>query len=83
MPGFCTSIVLAFILGVKLFDYVVNGWRLQEPGCGSKLNGGYDLKMEENQTLSKPCRKTPFMKERLNKSANCLETSFFLEKKIL
>ena len=24
MPGFCASIVLAFILGVELFDYVVD-----------------------------------------------------------
>ena len=25
MPGFCASIVLFFILGVELFDYVVDG----------------------------------------------------------
>ena len=37
MSGFCASIVLAFILGVELFDYV----------GGRKPNGGYGLKMEE------------------------------------
>ena len=25
MPGFCTSTVPAFMLGVELFDYVVDG----------------------------------------------------------
>ena len=25
MPGFCASIVIAFILGVEFFDYVVDG----------------------------------------------------------
>ena len=46
MPGFCASIVLAFILGVKLFDYVVvDGANLCEPGWGRKSNGGYDLRI--------------------------------------
>ena len=38
MRGFCGSIVLAFILGVKLFDYVVvDGVNLCEPGLGEKV----------------------------------------------
>ena len=45
MPGFCASIVLAFIWGVKLFDYVVDRGNLLEPGWGRKPNGGYGLKM--------------------------------------
>ena len=46
MPGFCASIVLAFILGVKLFDYVVvDGANLCEPGWGRKSNGGYGLRI--------------------------------------
>ena len=32
MPGFCASIVLAFISGVALFDYVVDRENMQEPG---------------------------------------------------
>ena len=31
MPGFCISIVFAFILGVELFDYLVDGGNLWEP----------------------------------------------------
>ena len=30
--GFFAGIVLAFIWGVELFDYVVNGGNLREPG---------------------------------------------------
>ena len=40
MPGFCASIVLAFILGV-----VVDGANLCEPGWGRKSNGGYGLRI--------------------------------------
>ena len=36
MPGFCASIVLAFILGVELSHYMVDGGNLQEPGLGEK-----------------------------------------------
>ena len=52
IPGFCASIVLAFISGVELFDYVVDGrgggGGLREPGWGRKPNGGYGLKMGES-----------------------------------
>ena len=34
MTGFCASIVLAFISRVELFDYVVDGGNLREPGWG-------------------------------------------------
>ena len=40
MSGFCASIVLAFILGVELFDYVVDGVNLREPGWGKKAKWG-------------------------------------------
>ena len=56
IPGFCESIVLAFIWGVELFDYVVDGENLRE-SCweGVEPNKGYDLKYGENQTLRTPC----------------------------
>ena len=44
MSGFCTNILLAFVSGVELFDYVVDGANLREPGRG-KPNGVYGLKM--------------------------------------
>ena len=44
MPGFCTSITLVFILGVKFFDYAVDGGNLR--GSDSREpNIGYRLKM--------------------------------------
>ena len=43
MPGFSASIILAFILGVELFDYMVYGENLQEPGW--RQESQYDLKM--------------------------------------
>ena len=49
LPGFYASIVLAFILWVELFDYVVHGrGDLREPGLGRKPNSGYGLKMGES-----------------------------------
>ena len=44
MPEFCASIVLAFILGVELFDHVVDGWVGGTCGSlvwGRKPNEGY------------------------------------------
>ena len=43
MPGFSASIIPAFILGVELFDYMVYGENLQEPGW--RQESQYDLKM--------------------------------------
>lgn len=45
MPGFCARIVLAFILGIELFDHVVNVGDPVEPGCGEKAKWGKGLKM--------------------------------------
>ena len=44
MPGFCTSITLVFILGVKFFDYAVDGGNLGGPDSWEP-NIGYRLKM--------------------------------------
>ena len=52
MPGFGASIVLAFISGVELFDYVVDGGGGESVRArlgGGKANGGYGLKMGKNQ----------------------------------
>ena len=49
IPGFCASIVHAFISGVELFDYVVDGrGDLRKPGLERKPNSGYGLKMGES-----------------------------------
>ena len=45
MPGFCASIVLAFILRVELFDYVVDGGICERLAGGRKPNDGHSLKM--------------------------------------
>ena len=45
MPGFCASIVLAFILRVELFDYVVDGGICERLAGGRKPNDGRSLKM--------------------------------------
>ena len=47
---FCARIILAFILRVELFDYVVDGGNLLEPGLGRVRDGRggrdrYGLKM--------------------------------------
>ena len=34
MPGFCTSVTLVFILGVKFFDYAVDGGNLRGSESG-------------------------------------------------
>ena len=50
MPEFCASIVLAFISGVKLLDYVVmggGGGICESLAGGRKPSGGYGLKMTE------------------------------------
>ena len=38
MPGVCAGIVLAFISGVELFDYIVHGggWNLRQPDMASR-----------------------------------------------
>ena len=56
-PGFGASMALAFILGVELFDYVVDGGICESLAeVGEKPNGRYGLKMEEgDQTLRMPC----------------------------
>ena len=51
MQGFYASIVLAFISEVELFDYVLDGGDLQEPGCGGKPTGGCGLDAGGNQTV--------------------------------
>ena len=46
MPGFCARIVLVFISGVELFDYVVDGGGICKSMAGeSERNRGYGLKM--------------------------------------
>ena len=48
MRAFCASIVLTFISGMELFDYVIDGGNLREAGWGRKPNGGYGFKMRES-----------------------------------
>ena len=50
MPGFCTSIGFVFILGVELFDYVVDGGEFVTVWM-SEPNWGYGLKMERIKPL--------------------------------
>ena len=40
MTGLFASIVLAFKLGMELFDYVVDGVNLREPRCLEKAKWG-------------------------------------------
>ena len=54
MPGFCARIVLAFILGIELFDHVVNVGDPVEPGCGEKAKWGKGLKMGGGGGEKKP-----------------------------
>ena len=54
VPGLCASIALAFILGVELFDYVVDGRICESLAGGGEPNGGYGLKMRCDQTLRAP-----------------------------
>ena len=52
MPGFCASIVLAFISGVGLCDSVLDAGTLWEPDWGRKANGGYGLTMGKGESNS-------------------------------
>ena len=55
MPGFCSSIVLSFFSGVKLFDYVLDGGNLWESGWGKSQMGDMASRWEGNQTLRTSC----------------------------
>ena len=48
MPGFSASIILAFISGVELFDYMVYGGNLQEPGWKGESQYGLEMGGESN-----------------------------------
>ena len=63
--------------------YLSGRWEsLQDPNWvgDSKPNRGIWHQDGGESKPGRPCRKIPFMKERLNKSANCLETSFFFRR---
>ena len=54
VPGFCASIALAFILGVELFDYVVDGRNLRESDWGGKAKWEIWPQDGGNQILRTP-----------------------------
>ena len=55
MPGFCASIVLDFISGVKLFDYIINRGGYNGAWLGV-TNWGIWLQEKGNQTLRMACQ---------------------------
>ena len=55
MPGFCASIVLVFISGVKLFDYIINRGGDNRAWLGV-TNWGIWLQEKGNQTLRMACQ---------------------------
>ena len=55
MPGFCASIVLVFISGVKLFDYIINRGGYNRAWLGV-TNWGIWLQEKGNQTLRMACQ---------------------------
>ena len=57
MPGLCASIVLAFISGVELFNYVVDGGRGESARAwmgGESQMGDMASRWWRNQTLRTP-----------------------------
>ena len=46
MQELCTSHVLAFILGIELCDYVVDGWDLQEPAISQLFDTNSSFKVK-------------------------------------
>ena len=51
MPGFCASTALAFILGVKLFDYVVDEGYSSKAWDGGRQMGAVDVYGFKNYAL--------------------------------